>query len=203
MFCSAISRSGYHCTTAKCCVSLTIRHDERSKFAKVDACLGPVISGTALTSAQHVARRTSRVAHHEVRRRRLHRRRCATHRRRRASVLVIRQVYRASHMCCDDASRQAVITGAINLPAQTFYPLLPTLTSVLGKFPIVIFHCSSSLGRATRCAGWLQDTLPPGSECKVFILEGGMKAWRARFGEDAQMIIEMPVVEGEDTGTRK
>ncbi|KAH9173046.1 Rhodanese-like domain-containing protein [Lactarius sanguifluus] len=97
----------------------------------------------------------------------------------------------------------AMITGAINLPAQTFYPLLPTLTSILGKFPIVVFHCSSSLGRAPRCAGWLQDTLPPGSECKVFILEGGMKAWRERFGEDAQMIIEMPVEEGEDTGTRK
>ncbi|KAH8980385.1 Rhodanese-like domain-containing protein [Lactarius hatsudake] len=97
----------------------------------------------------------------------------------------------------------AMITGAINLPAQTFYPLLPTLTSILGKFPIVVFHCSSSLGRAPRCAGWLQDALPLSSECKVFILEGGMKAWRERFGEDAQMIIEMPAEEGEDTGTRK
>ncbi|KAH9018151.1 hypothetical protein EDB85DRAFT_2013380 [Lactarius pseudohatsudake] len=97
----------------------------------------------------------------------------------------------------------AMVTGAINLPAQTFYPLLPTLTSILGKFPIVVFHCSSSLGRAPRCAGWLQDTLPSGSECKVFILKGGMKAWRERFGEDAQMIIEMPVEEGEDTGTGK
>lgn len=105
--------------------------------------------------------------------------------------------------CCDDALRQVMITGAINLPAQTFYLLLPTLTSILGKIPIVIFHCSSSLGRATRCAGWLQDTLPPSSECKVFILEGGIKAWRARFGEDAKMIIEMPAEEGESTGTRK
>ena len=96
-----------------------------------------------------------------------------------------------------------MITGAINLPAQTFYPLLSTLTSILGKFPIVIFHCSSSLGRATRCAGWLQDTLPPDSGCKVFILEGGMKAWRARFGEDTQMIIKMPAEEGEGTGTNK
>ena len=96
-----------------------------------------------------------------------------------------------------------MITGAINLPAQTFYPLLPTLTSILGKFPIVVFHCSSSLGRATRCAGWLQDALPPDSECKVFILEGGMKAWRTRFGEDAQLIIEMPTEEGEGTRTSK
>jgi rhodanese-related sulfurtransferase len=105
-------------------------------------------------------------------------------------------------MCRDDASRQVMITGAINLPAQTFYPLLPMLTSILGKIPIVIFHCSSSQGRATRCAGWLQDTLPPGSQCKVFILDGGMKAWRARFGEDAKMIIEMPAEEGGSAGTR-
>ena len=97
-----------------------------------------------------------------------------------------------------------MITGAINLPAQTFYPLLSTLTSILGKFPIVIFHCSSSLGRAPRCAGWLQDTLPPDSGCKVFVLEGGMKAWRARFGgEDLQVIIEMPAEEGEFIGTWK
>lgn len=94
----------------------------------------------------------------------------------------------------------AMITSAINLPAQTFYLLLPTLTSILGKFPIVVFHCSSSLGRAPRCAGWFQDTLPPGSECEVFILEGGMKAWRARFGQGTQMIIEIPAEEGEGTG---
>ncbi|KAH9993590.1 hypothetical protein BJV77DRAFT_919149, partial [Russula vinacea] len=37
----------------------------------------------------------------------------------------------------------AVIPGAINLPVQTFYPLLPAPTSLLGKIPIVIFHCSS------------------------------------------------------------
>ncbi|KAI0294678.1 hypothetical protein B0F90DRAFT_1276143 [Multifurca ochricompacta] len=57
------------------------------------------------------------------------------------------------------------------------------------------FHCSSSLGRAPRCAGWFADALPPDSQCKVFILEGGIKAWQARFGEDAQMIIEMPPAE--------
>ncbi|KAF8261904.1 hypothetical protein EI94DRAFT_1688525 [Lactarius quietus] len=98
---------------------------------------------------------------------------------------------------------EAMITGAINLPAQTFYLLLPTLTSILGKFPIVIFHCSSSLGRAPRCAGWLQDGLPLGSECKVFILEGGMKAWCERFGGDPKMIIDIPAEEGEGTGIRK
>jgi hypothetical protein len=43
-------------------------------------------------------------------------------------------------------SHQAVIPGAINLPAQTFHPLLPMLTSLLVKIPIVIRHCSSSLG---------------------------------------------------------
>jgi|SRR5712671_3851583 len=98
-------------------------------------------------------------------------------------------------------SRQAVIPGAINLPAQTFYPLLPSLNSLLAKIPIVVFYCSSSLGRATRCAGWFGDALPSDSECKIFILEGGMKAWRARFGEDKRMTTVMPLEEGE--GSRK
>jgi arsenical-resistance protein 2 len=94
-----------------------------------------------------------------------------------------------------------VIPGAINLPAQTFYPLLPTLTSLLANIPIVIFHCSSSLGRAIRYAGWLEDTLPPESKCRVLILEGGIKAWRARFGEDKRMIVVMSAEEVEGTGT--
>src|SRR6266852_6569397 len=81
------------------------------------------------------------------------------------------------------------------------YPLLPTLTTLLEKIPIVVFHCSSSLGRASRCAGWLQDALPPDSNCKVFILEGGIKAWRARFGEDERMVVGMPLEEVEGTGT--
>ncbi|KAI9452670.1 hypothetical protein F5148DRAFT_985887 [Russula earlei] len=85
-----------------------------------------------------------------------------------------------------------VVSGAINLPAQTFYPLLPTLTTILEKIPIVVFYCSSSLGRATRCAGWFEDVLLSDSKCKVFILEGGMKAWSVRFGEDKQMTITMP-----------
>lgn len=96
---------------------------------------------------------------------------------------------------------QAVIPGAVNLPAQTFYPLLPTLTTLLEKIPIIIFHCSSSLGRAPRCAGWLEDSLPPDSKCKVFILEGGMKAWRTRFWEDKRMIVVMPLEDTEGTGT--
>lgn len=79
-------------------VSLTTRHGRRSEFAKADACLGFVISGTALTPTQLVVRHTSRVAHHEDRRCRLHRRRRATHRRRRASVLGNRHLHRASHM---------------------------------------------------------------------------------------------------------
>jgi len=84
---------------------------------------------------------------------------------------------------------------------QTFYPLLPTLIPLLTKIPIVVFHCSSSLGRATRCAGWFGDALLQGSKCTVFILEGGMKAWRARFGGDNQMMMMMPPEEGSRIGT--
>ncbi|KAI0245862.1 hypothetical protein BJV78DRAFT_1119777 [Lactifluus subvellereus] len=97
--------------------------------------------------------------------------------------------------------RSAVIPGAVNLPAQTFYPLLPTLSSLLARIPIVVFHCSSSLGRARRCAGWFADALPSDSGCKAFILEGGMKAWRARFEEDRKMVMVMPLEEGEGIGT--
>ena len=95
---------------------------------------------------------------------------------------------------------QAIIPGAVNLPAQTFYPLLPTLITLLAKIPIVVFHCSSSLGRATRCAGWFGDALPQGSNCTAFILEGGMKAWRARFEGHNRMLIIMPPEEGNRTG---
>lgn len=95
----------------------------------------------------------------------------------------------------------AIIPGAVNLPAQTFYPLLPTLITLLTKIPIVVFHCSSSLGRATRCAGWFGDALPQGSNCTAFILEGGIKAWRARFEGDNRMLIIMPPEEGNRTGT--
>ena len=78
---------------------------------------------------------------------------------------------RASDLSSSD-HKQAVIPGVINFPAPTFYLLLQTLTSLLAKIPIVIFHCSSSFGRATRCAGWLEDTQPPDSKHRVLILEG-------------------------------
>jgi arsenical-resistance protein 2 len=81
--------------------------------------------------------------------------------------------------------------------------LLSTLIPLLTRIPIIVFHCSSSLGRATRCAGWFRDALPPDSKCMAFILEGGMKAWRVRFGEDKRMLIMMPPEEGEGTGLGK
>src|ERR1700760_991394 len=96
---------------------------------------------------------------------------------------------------------QVVIPGAINLPGQTFYQLLPTLTSLLAKIPIVVFYCCSSLWRAACCAGWFEDSLPPDSKCKVFILEGGMKAWGTRIGENKQVVAVMPLEEAKGTGT--
>ncbi|KAF7323787.1 Rhodanese domain-containing protein [Mycena kentingensis (nom. inval.)] len=83
------------------------------------------------------------------------------------------------------------IPGALNLPAHSFYPTLPTILKLLGSIPLVVFHCNSCKegGRGWRVAAWYQDALKeagiPETTSKGVILEGGIKGWKERFGEDA------------------
>ncbi|KAI0041387.1 Rhodanese-like protein [Auriscalpium vulgare] len=87
---------------------------------------------------------------------------------------------------------EALIKGAINLPAQTFYQTLPTLLPILSRIPKVIFHCQSSAGRGPRCAGWYADALPADARSESLILEGGIKAWLEKFAGDAEMTTAAP-----------
>ncbi|KAI0067550.1 hypothetical protein BV25DRAFT_1818913 [Artomyces pyxidatus] len=89
---------------------------------------------------------------------------------------------------------EALIKGAINVPAQTFYQTLPTLLPILSRIPKVIFHCQSSLGRGPRCAGWYADALAPDAISQSLILEGGMKVWLEHWADDASMTISVPSV---------
>ncbi|KAI0259325.1 hypothetical protein BC834DRAFT_943424, partial [Gloeopeniophorella convolvens] len=91
------------------------------------------------------------------------------------------------------ADIEALITGALNLPAQTFYPTLPALVPLLARVRTLVFHCQTSLGRGPRCAGWFADALAArgggdADACTVVVLEGGMRAWLARFAGDAALV---------------
>ncbi|TFY61638.1 hypothetical protein EVG20_g6980 [Dentipellis fragilis] len=79
----------------------------------------------------------------------------------------------------------AFIRGAINLPAHSFYPTLPTLVHILSRYPTVVFYCGSSNGRGPRVAGWYQDALDAQgiTTSRAVVLEGGIKAWVQKFGE--------------------
>ncbi|KAI0312890.1 hypothetical protein OF83DRAFT_600739 [Amylostereum chailletii] len=88
---------------------------------------------------------------------------------------------------------EALIKGAINIPAQTFYQTLPTLLPILSRIPKVIFHCQSSLGRGSRCAGWYADALPADATSESLVLEGGIKAWLERWVGDDNMAIPVPL----------
>lgn len=86
------------------------------------------------------------------------------------------------------------IHSSINIPAQTLYPSLEALYSLVtaAKIPLVIFYCGSSQGRGTRAAGWLADLIEDKSQSKSaaddvvvesVILQGGIKGW-VRGGEE-------------------
>ncbi|KDE08393.1 hypothetical protein MVLG_01429 [Microbotryum lychnidis-dioicae p1A1 Lamole] len=85
------------------------------------------------------------------------------------------------------------IKGAINLPAHSFHPTLPSLLPILSQYALVIFHCQSSSGRGPRCAGWYQDLLSERSiqSSKAVVLEGGIKKWRLENGEDERFEIKL------------
>ncbi|KAK0197061.1 Rhodanese-like domain-containing protein [Armillaria mellea] len=67
------------------------------------------------------------------------------------------------------------IKGAINLPAHSFYPTLQGLTSILARYQLVVFHCNSCKpgGRGPRV-----------TESRAVVLEGGIKGWVDKYGDD-------------------
>ncbi|KAI1821159.1 Rhodanese-like domain-containing protein [Xylaria intraflava] len=79
------------------------------------------------------------------------------------------------------------IRGAINLPAQTLYPTIPTLYQLFKSAGVrhVIWYCGSSRGRGTRTAGWFQDHIQAqgDKEMQSVILLGGIKRWATAGGD--------------------
>ncbi|KAK5654047.1 hypothetical protein OQA88_7725 [Cercophora sp. LCS_1] len=73
------------------------------------------------------------------------------------------------------------IRGSINLPAQSLYPTIPTLYSILKAASVqkVIWYCSSSRGRGPRAAGWFSDYLSDqgDSDMQSLVLVDGIKGW--------------------------
>ncbi|KAJ5182221.1 hypothetical protein N7449_012368 [Penicillium cf. viridicatum] len=75
------------------------------------------------------------------------------------------------------------IQGSLNLPAQSLYPTIPTLYSLVSNSSVkyVIWYCGSSAGRGTRASGWFADYLEDqqDTEVKSLVLLGGIKGWAA------------------------
>ncbi|OLN87077.1 hypothetical protein CCHL11_06519 [Colletotrichum chlorophyti] len=75
------------------------------------------------------------------------------------------------------------IRGSMNLPAQSLYPSIPTVYSILRAAGIstVIWFCGSSRGRGTRAAGWFKDYIEDQKDDKMcsVVLLGGIKGWVA------------------------
>ncbi|KAK4112897.1 Rhodanese-like protein, partial [Canariomyces notabilis] len=86
------------------------------------------------------------------------------------------------------------IRGSINLPAQSLYPTLPTLYSVLKAAGLrkVIWYCGSSRGRGTRAAGWFADLLSDQGDhdMQSLVLVGGIKGWATSGPEYTQWMDE-------------
>ncbi|KAJ5135727.1 uncharacterized protein N7515_005005 [Penicillium bovifimosum] len=79
------------------------------------------------------------------------------------------------------------IRGSLNLPAQSLYPTIPTLYSLVSNSSAkyVIWYCGSSAGRGTRAGGWFADYLEEkqDTEVKSLVLTGGIKGWVAAGSE--------------------
>ncbi|KAG9125973.1 hypothetical protein FRC07_005381 [Ceratobasidium sp. 392] len=87
------------------------------------------------------------------------------------------------------------IKGAINLPAQSFYPTISTITTMLSHIPEVIFHCNSckETGRGPRVAGWYAMELRKrGIETsKAWILDGGVKRFCELYGDSERLVFTL------------
>ncbi|KAK9242909.1 Rhodanese-like domain-containing protein [Lipomyces tetrasporus] len=86
------------------------------------------------------------------------------------------------------------IRGSINLPAQSLYPTIPVLYSLLAaaKVPKVVWYCGSSRGRGTRAAGWCADYLKEQNDLLLesLVLEGGIKGWATAGQEYTRLMDE-------------
>ncbi|KAF8605085.1 hypothetical protein BDV93DRAFT_537565 [Ceratobasidium sp. AG-I] len=89
----------------------------------------------------------------------------------------------------------AFIKGAINLPAHSFYPTLPTIATLLSPIPSVIFHCNScsETGRGPRVAGWYAQELQQRGivTSKAWVLDGGVKEFVAKYGDNAALVLKL------------
>ncbi|KAH6895006.1 arsenite S-adenosylmethyltransferase [Coprinopsis sp. MPI-PUGE-AT-0042] len=76
--------------------------------------------------------------------------------------------------------------------AQTFYDHRSELFEKHKDKKSVIFYCGSSNGRGPRCAGWYQDYLDDKGEeaagTKAYVLQGGIKAWLAKFQDKEELV---------------
>ncbi|KAM0420893.1 hypothetical protein ACHAPT_011282 [Fusarium lateritium] len=86
------------------------------------------------------------------------------------------------------------IRGSINLPAQSLYPMIPTLYNLFKSAGVqkVIWYCSSSRGRGSRAAGWFKDHLDgrDDSDMESLILFEGIAGWAKGGGEFAEWMDE-------------
>ncbi|CEQ39147.1 SPOSA6832_00650, partial [Sporobolomyces salmonicolor] len=92
-------------------------------------------------------------------------------------------------------AQDAFIKGAVNFPAHSFYPTLPSVLPILSRYRTVIFHCQSSQGRGPRCAGWYQDALDQAGIARdvsrAVVLAGGIKEWVRQFGDEREVTVKL------------
>jgi len=92
----------------------------------------------------------------------------------------------------------AFIKGALNLPAQSFYPTLSTILAILSHVPKVIFHCQSCSGqsRGTRAAGWYAEALKENgvTTSESLVLDGGIKGFIAKYSGDDSLMVKLPPI---------
>ncbi|ERS95280.1 hypothetical protein HMPREF1624_08157 [Sporothrix schenckii ATCC 58251] len=73
------------------------------------------------------------------------------------------------------------IEGSINLPAQSLWPIIPTVYQMFKAAGVrkVIFYCGSSRGRGCRAGGWFADHIKAQNDkdMQSLVLQGGIKGW--------------------------
>ncbi|KAG8809419.1 hypothetical protein FRC17_003452 [Serendipita sp. 399] len=93
--------------------------------------------------------------------------------------------------------KDTFIPGALNLPAQTFYPTVSTIVKVLSRIPVVVFHCHSckETGRGPTTAGWYAAELEkqgiPETQSKPLVLTGGITEFSNKYQHDPILITKL------------